>query len=120
MAFTDYAFYSGTYHGKLNESKYDSAVNKAYAEIISQTNGLASTAPENMQTPLKMCECELVDAIYSFAQVPTGISSINNDGYSVVYGGRNSNDGLSGEDDTYKTICTRYLQCPVNLMCRWL
>ena len=114
--FSTFEFYTGEYRGKLGNDDYNAASNKAYAEIVSRTNGRALNAAASMKDNLSMCECEMVDAVHSFSQVPKGISSENTDGYSVTYGGRNSNDGLSGEADTYSEICGRWLRFPEDLL----
>lgn len=114
--FSTFEIYAGEYHGKLSEDNYDAAVNKAHAEIVSRTNGRALTAGQPMKDNLSMCECEMVDAVHSFSLVPKGISSENTDGRSVTYGGRNSNDGLTGEADTFSEICGRWLRFPENLL----
>lgn len=117
QTFVDYAFYRDEYHGQLTEDEFATQAARAYAEILSQTNGQALQAPDSMQDNLALCECELVDALHAFAQVPKGVSSVNNDGYSVSFGG-----DAAGCDEAagLRDICARYLQVPVNLMCRWL
>lgn len=119
--FSDWDFYQNTYHGKLSEEQYQTAVGKAYYEIMSVTSGRAGNV-EGDKTNLAMCECELTDVFYklddSGAMDTAGITSINNDGYSQSF---ESGDARN----TYfrrkiYAICARYLQYPINLMCRWL
>lgn len=120
--FSDYAFYKA-HGGKLSEAVYNSVVDDAHAEIISQTNGRAANAPEDMRLTVKLCECALVDTIAAYkegaAQLPKGVGSISNDGYSVTMGSGAANP-LQAEPKERRAICARYLQWPVNLMCRWL
>ncbi len=121
--FTDYPFYR-EHGGKLTETAYSAAVYDAYAEILSQTNGAALTAPENMQDAVKLCECALVDVVAGYkdtaAALPKGIGSISNDGYSVSVGTGGGAAIIKAEAQERATVCARYLRWPVNLMCRWL
>jgi len=119
--FSDFIFYRDEFHGRLTEDIYNANVNDAYTEILSQTNGRALTASENMQRSIKICECALVDIIAAYKattkQLPRGIASVTNDKYSVSVG---SDSIIKSELKERKVICTRYLQFPVNLMYRWL
>lgn len=119
--FTDYAYYTA-HGGKLQEEAYNASVNDAYAEILLQTNGAALSAPLNMQDAVKLCECALVDVAAGYrdtaAAFPKGIGSVSNDGYTVSVG----TGGASiqkAEAQERAAVCARYLQWPVNLMCRW-
>lgn len=118
--FSDYAFYK-EHGGKLSETAYNASVYDAHAEILSQTNGVAQTAPANMQEAVKLCECALVDIVAGYkdaaAALPKGIGSISNDGYTVSAGGVSI---IKAEAQERTAVCARYLQWPVNLMCRWL
>lgn len=118
--FSDYAFYKA-HGGQLTETVYNSVVDDAHAEILSQTNGAAQTAPEAMQDTVKLCECKLVDSLVAYnaaaALLPKGVGSISNDGYSVSMGATTPQQTEAAER---RAICARYLQWPVNLMCRWL
>lgn len=120
--FSDYAFYK-EHGGQLSETVYNSVVDDAHAEILSQTNGAAQTAPEAMQDAVKLCECKLVDSLAAYnaaaALLPKGVGSISNDGYSVSMGSGNASPQQAEAADR-RAICARYLQWPVNLMCRWL
>lgn len=119
MASTPYStweFYHDTYGGKLQKPAYAQNALKAKFEIDRRTFGQAEDAREDMGHNLSMCECELVDAIYSYDQAPKGVSGINNDGYSIVFGGRNSNDGMEDEPATLDRICRQYLTEPYNLL----
>lgn len=120
--FSDYQFYT-EHGGRLTEAAYKAVVDDAHAEIISQTNGAANTAPDSMQDALKLCECKLADTIAAYregaALLPKGVGSISNDGYSVSMGS-GSVSPYKAEMQERAAICARYLQVPVNLMCRWL
>lgn len=121
-AFTDYDFYKA-HGGKLTEVEYSAVVDDAHAEIISQTNGQAKSAPEEMKESVRLCECALVDVIASYqkgvALLPKGIGSASNDGMYVSAGNGELTTAQTEALDR-KAICARYLQYPVNLMCRWL
>jgi len=122
--FSDFAFYENVYRGKLSEDEYGASVRRAYAEILSQTNSAAISAPESMTEAVKLCECELVDVIDSYkksaALLPGGIGSVSNDGYSVSSKSSTGAEIASMEARDRHEACARYLQQPVNLMCRWL
>lgn len=120
--FADYAFYVGQ-GGRLSEEVYMAHVEDAAAEIISQTSGRAVHAPAIMERAVKLCECALVDLIASYraadSLLPRGVSSINNDGFSVsmsTAGG--ASRGAREEAKERRAVCQRYLQIPVNLMYR--
>ena len=121
--FTDYAYYTAN-GGRLPEADYNASVNDAYAEILSQTNGAALTAPQEMQDAVKQCECALVDVVAGYkataAALPKGIGSISNDGFTVSVGTGGGASIIKAEAQERATVCARYLQWPVNLMCRWL
>lgn len=120
MGFSDWEYYQTVYKGNLTEDDYNSFVSQAYYEILSQTNSCAlkyTNADSLMLDNLKMCECSLIDAMNGYAEVPKGVNSINNDSYSVSFGGQYATESQS---DAINAICQRYLQTPVNLMNRWL
>lgn len=121
--FSDYTFYK-EHGGRLSETAYNASVYDAHAEILSQTNGAAQTAPENMQEAVKLCECALVDIVAGYkdtaAALPKGIGSISNDGYAVSVGAGGGSSIMKAEAQERAAVCARYLQWPVNLMCRWL
>lgn len=122
FTFADYAFYTQN-GGKLSGADWAAVAGDAQAEILSQTNGRAATAPAVMQDAVKRCECALADVIAAYkagaALLPKGVGSINNDGYSVSMGSGAANP-QQAEARERRAICARYLQTPVNLMCRWL
>ncbi len=121
--FANYTYYVAN-GGKLPEDAYIASVNDAYAEILSQTNGAALTVPEEMQDAVKRCECALVDVVAGYkdtaAALPKGIGSISNDGYTVSVGTGGGAPIQKAEAQERAAVCARYLQWPVNLMCRWL
>ncbi len=114
--FSTYEYYKTQYYGKLSEDDYNANVLKACSKIISNING---SVPEIMLDNVALCECELTDIIFDFAKIPMGVYSVNNDGYSVTYGG-NSNNRTNSEQSICKAVCAKYLQSPINLMCRWV
>lgn len=113
--FSDYAFYQEEHLGKLNVMEYAVFANKAYAEIVSQTGIQSIPFDHQMKNNLSFCECELAEAFHSHSKIPEGVAGENTDGYSISF-------KLSAADraKTYKEICIRHLQSPVNLMCRWI
>lgn len=121
--FANYAFYKAN-GGGLTETAYNASVNDAHAEILLQTNGAAQAAPANMQEAVKLCECALVDVVAGYkdtaAALPKGIGSISNDGYAVSVGMGGGVSIIKAEAQERASVCARYLQWPVNLMCRWL
>jgi len=116
--FSDFAFYRDVFHGRRSEDEYNSSVYDAHAEIVSQTNGRA--IPDTMQNAVKLCECVLVDTVArheeSSKMLPDDISSVSNDDLKVT---RISADPEKARKQERRAICARYLQTPVNLMCRW-
>lgn len=120
--FSDYAFYQD-HGGKLPEEAYLAVVEDAYAEILSQTNCVAQAYPAEMEDALKLCECALVDSIDSYKRgtelLPRGVASVNNDGLMVSAGSGGLTAYVEEASERHR-ICARYLQAPVNLMCRWL
>ena len=119
--FSTFEFYRDEFYGRLSEAEYNASVNEAHAEIISQTNGRANSAPAEMESAVKLCECELVDIIDAFktttSSIPRGVSSVSNDGYSVTVG---ATPLSKSERQERAKICSTYLQVPVNLMSRWI
>lgn len=120
--YSTWEYYSTTYHGQLDVNTYRRLSIQAAGEINRHTFGRAKTAPETMQAALCLCECELVDALNTFAQsyalLPRGISSINNDGFSA-----STNSGNSRKDSREANqaaeihdICSKHLLEPVNLL----
>lgn len=114
--YSTFEFYRDEYGGKLAALVYKRHAIKAKFEIDRRTFGRAEDARECMGDNLAMCECELLDAIYSYDKVPKGVSSVNNDGVSYTFGGRNSNDGMEDEAATIERVCRQYLTRPHNLL----
>jgi hypothetical protein len=120
LTFTDFEYYRDVFKGGLSEDQYSKFVNDAHAEIVSQTNNRAAHAPDSMKDAVKLCECALVDALAdhkkSSAMLPDDISSVSNDDLKVS---RSGADPKKARRQELRSICVRYLQTPVNLMCRW-
>jgi len=120
--FADYVFYK-QHGGALSETEYTANVDDAHAEILSQTLGRANNAPVEMQEAVKLCECVLVDVIAAYGQtdsiLPKGVNSVNNDALSVSMGSSGATL-LQSRSDECAAVCARYLQWPINLMCRWI
>jgi len=117
--FADHEFYREN-GGRLTEQEYNAVAGRAYAEIVSRTQGAATNAPEEMKDLVKMCECEMIELFHSHDQakemLPVGISSASNDRLSVTSESGHS----SGLEAGLNATCAKYLQFPVNLMCRWV
>jgi len=122
--FADFAFYRDEFHGLLSETEYTASVESAHAEILLQTNGRASSAPESMQRAVKLCECALVDVIHGYKQtaadIPKGVTSVSNDSFSISSGIGGGLSLVQAETQERAAVCARFLLRPVNLMCRWL
>lgn len=120
--YSTWEYYHVAYHGTLSETEYARMAIQAAGEINRRTFGRAKTAPADMADALRDCECELVDALASFAKsyalLPKGINSINNDGLSVStsYGSSKTDSREAGERAEIRGICQKYLLFPVNLM----
>jgi hypothetical protein len=133
--FSSFEFYKDEWRGNLSEDEYDQFVGRAYDEIMSQTNNRALAGGVNtcgcsktertdlMEQNIKLCECALTDLFAGYANteqmLPKGVTSIDNDGYKISAGSGGMSIS-STEAKEIATICTRYLQVPVNLMDRWL
>ena len=119
--FSDFDFYRDEYHGKLTEDQYNASKHEAKATILSETLSRAANAPEMMKEAVKLCECALVDILHSHKKsreiLPSGITSVSNDGYSVTAGSTNRPNTEAAE---LRAMCAKFLQTPVNLMCRWI
>ncbi len=114
--YSTWEFYHDSFGGQLGQADYASNALRAKFAIDRRTAGQAAGAPEYMADQLAICECELLDVMYTFSQIPKGVSSLNNDGYSVTFGGRNSNDGMEDEGATQERIFRKYLTLPYNLL----
>lgn len=115
MEAIDYAYYRDVYRGALDEAAFEAGLARALREIDRQTAGRARTAGEGMRENLRMCACELVDAIAAFGQVLPGVSAVGNDGVSICFTG-----AADAQEKSRREICARWLQEPENLMCRWI
>ena len=118
--FSDFDFYQ-EHGGRLSEAEYKAVVDDAHAEILSQTNGSALSAPTDMLRAIKLCECRLVDVIEAYRTaeefIPKGVGSVTNDKLSISAG---TESPQKAENRERKAVCVRYLQWPVNLMNRWI
>ena len=84
--YTDYAFYTGTYNGKLSEADYNRLVVRAEAEINRMTSQKAKTATGDILELVKLAECSVVDELSFQAQGGSGdVTSESNDGISRSY-----------------------------------
>ncbi len=86
MLYVDYHYYTEVYHGKLEQSAFESGVTAACRYIDKITyQRLRNGAP--VTDDVKMAVCAVLD-VMSEQQTdtsPTGITSENVDGYSVSY-----------------------------------
>lgn len=119
MAATTYStwdYYHSTYGGKLSETAYTQQALGAKAEIDRRTFGRARNAPGEIAGNLCLCECELLDVLHAFGEIPAGVASISNDGYSIDYGSRSTSANIETEASAAERICRKHLTMPVNLM----
>lgn len=120
--YSTWDYYRDEYRGALDEGDYTREAIKAAGEIDRRTFGRAKSAPATMAAAIQNCECELVDALYSFEQsyeaLPKGLSSLNNDGLSAVssYGSSMRNSRETAQSAEIRDICQKYLLDPINLM----
>lgn len=114
--YSSWEFYSSNYGGQLTEGEYQKYSLGAKAAIDARTFGMAQTAPDIMAENLACCECELLDAMHAFAQVPRGVASINNDGYAISYVSRTNGQNIENEADTSEEIYRKWLMFPHNLL----
>ena len=123
---TDYAYYTGVYHGKQDEAAFTAAVDDAYAEIMSRTSGAAATAPAGMADAVKRSVCAVADILIDYRRatelLPRGVATISNDGLTVATGGAmvTVQSPVQARNEEIAEVCARYLQYPVNLMSRWI
>ena len=111
--------YYNEHGGKLSGEEFAAVVREAEYTVSFLTLGRSESPPESMVTRVKDCICAVCDEIHSHKQtdelLPGGISSINNDGYSVT---RNA-DGIQSDNAEFRdyiAICKKYLTIPYNLM----
>ena len=77
-----YAYYSGTFHGRLAESEYDRLSIYARAYLEDLTSGRVNAAAD--QEKVKLAFCAAVDAVAMNEQIGN-VASESNDGISVTY-----------------------------------
>ena len=99
----DIGFYSFNYGtaAKIPEEHFMLWEKRAEAELKKLTSGRLQAA--EITDDIKLCICEIAEALYT-AESRKGISSENNDGYSVTY----DKDGASS-DKVITEIAKRYL-----------
>ncbi len=114
--YSSFEAYSGAYRGELDEPVYEKYARMAKAEIDRKTFGRAGNAAGTMGEALQACECELADVLHAYAQVPGGVRSVRNDGYTIEYGSRLKVDNLETVAGATDRICRKYLCHPENLM----
>lgn len=115
--YSTWEFYSCNYKGQLDQDTYTRLAIRAKGMIDYYTRGGAAGAPESMVDNLAYAECELVDAISSFDSVSlsggiSGVSSVNNDGYSISF----SSTARTDQQKRTLGILQTYLTYPINLM----
>lgn len=113
--YSTWDFYFGTYGGKLPKSQYEAFALRAKAEIDRATFGRAAAAQSGpMKDNLALCECELVDALHAYSEIPKGVASVNNDGLAVTY--VSATNTTMNEPAAATRICRKHLTMPENLM----
>lgn len=78
--FADIDFYTNNYHGSLNGAELERSLRRANAYI----GTLMLRTPSHVPDEVKYAVCEIAD-MYNTEELRDGISSENNDGYSVTY-----------------------------------
>lgn len=63
--YSTWEYYHDEYHGTLSKAVYTRLSIKATGEINLRTYGRAKSAPAKITDALCVCECEVVDALYS-------------------------------------------------------
>ena len=107
MAYADYAFYSGTWHGTMPEADFDKWADRASLEIDRVTFDRAADAPDNMSKRLQLCCCALADQLEAWAALDAKTQAGDGGTPAAMRADRQS--VLSG-------ICSDYLTYPENLM----
>lgn len=98
----DVGFYSFNYGtaAKIPEEHFMLWEKRAEAELLRLTSGKLSNA--EITDNIKLCICDIAEAMYE-AESRKGITSENNDGYSVTY------DKDAAADGEILDIAKRYL-----------
>lgn len=122
MAYADYAFYSGTWHGTMPEADFDKWADRASLEIDRVTFDRAADAPDSMSKRLQLCCCALADQLEAWAALDAktqagAVASENVDGYSVSWrDGGTPAEMRADRRSILSGICSDYLTYPENLM----
>lgn len=122
--YSTWAYYQDTYYGKLSEAEYERHARMAHAYIVRVTYRQSEKYKRvpGVLDQLQWAECALADKMKEYAdtyeQLPEGLGSINNDGFSVSRTSGNSTNSTSTPEDAYMRICKLYLSYPVNLLYR--
>lgn len=84
--YSNYAFYTDTYNGKLTEAEFNRFSVRATAEINRMTSDRAKTATGEDMEKVKFAECAVIDEL-SFQSVGGhgDVTSETNDGISKSY-----------------------------------
>ncbi len=114
--YSSFEAYSGAHQGVLDLKTYEKYARMAKNEIDRKTFGRAASAADTMAGALEACECELADILFTYAQVPGGVRSVRNDGYTIEYGSRLKVDNLETVAGATDRVCRKYLCHPENLM----
>ncbi len=91
--------YSGGQKGVLNGQSFDSFRLRAERELL--TYGLANVETDEFDEEIRLCVCEIAEAIFSFNSVGK-VKSESVDGYSVTYA-----EGGSLSDEIRRIILRR-------------
>ena len=117
MAYADYAFYSGTWHGTMPEADFDKWADRASLEIDRVTFDRAADAPDNMSKRLQLCCCALADQLEAVGVAVTLEQAENVDGYSVSWRDGGTPAAMRADRQSVLSgICSDYLTYPENLM----
>lgn len=112
----DFGFYS--FHGgKLPNEEYNTLICEAENYVANVTNNRSVCPPPIMEERVKICICRIIDAMHEAnrldKEIPKGVTSVSNDGYSIT---RASSGSMAEREQEYNAICRRYLLNPINLM----
>lgn len=121
MAYADYNFYTSVWHGDMPDADFAKWAARGSIEIDRLTHGRAAAVPSEMAQSLRLCCCELADALRTAAAADAAtqggiIASENVDGYNVSYHDQNTGSGRATAAEAAAAICRRWLCAPVNLM----
>ena len=107
MAYSDFAFYTGEYNGKLTEDIFLRLLPRATAEIDRMTFNRARNATGDVMIAVKFAECAVLEELeYQGANGAGDVVSESNDGISRAYAAgtaKTARQRINAAADTYLT-----------------